>query len=261
MSAAVMMYYRSNGVIRILSGIESYYCFETPTSVEEQEQLLDWERPSSREEAAERAMVLAQHYGTHIQYSPPDASKRIHYCCVTQKSKMGVIKGSIEDGEEPLATIQREMQEEIGLMVPSHRLIPSGFRIPRMTTFWMPISQKEVNWIELRINERREQLIGEVFDVAFRTVDEIKSSGFALNSVTRFLLSHLPNRLPFPLKEFDLRPTSPRRSRTYPIQPVRPLFDPWEWGTQRSSLFPIRSRSRLGVETQETNHCRLMINV
>ena len=202
--------------------------------------IINWETPETHEEAARRAHQLSVHYQTPIQFSPPNKEGRVRFCCVTQYSKIGLIKGSVERNEKPLETIQREILEEIGIIIPEHRFIPTPYHMPRMSIFWVPVTKKEVNWMERRIKERSEQLMGEVFDVRFRTMEEIRTTSFSMNSVTKYICNHIqPYRWPHPKTEFDFRPSSPRHTQSHEPMPLIPLQDPWQFGTIRESLLMV----------------------
>lgn len=241
--AAAAIYTIRDGVLYLLTGIESYYCYEDNTNDEYyQKRLVSWESPKTDEEAAFRAFLLASQCNNHIQYTLPDKNNRVHFCCVTSLSKIGVMKGGMEHNETPIQTIQREIIEEIGMLFPKDRFFRTSFTIPRTTCYWVPVSEEESIMIEKRIKERKEQLRGEVFDIAFRTIDSIKEMNYELNSVSKRIIkeinyTHLP-KLP-EYQHSDIHPSSPRKTQTYPSYCITPVEDNWVWGTPRTSLFSI----------------------
>ena len=247
MSSAVIIYYNENNTIKILTGIESYYCYEDKTDDPiYNELLLNWQTPSSREEASMRAYQLSMYYKTRIQYTLPDKDNIIHYSCITNQSKIGIIKGGIEKNEDSLETIQREVKEEIGVIIPSNRFIKAPLHIPRTTIYLLPINYKEMKWIEYRIKERQEQLVGEIFNLEFRTIYEIKKSDYKMNSVTSFMCSHSTKLIvPLEVNESIMIPSSPRSCYTpFLLQPIRPLHDSWKrengtWKNNRVSLLEL----------------------
>lgn len=239
MSAAIV-YTFVNGQIQLLTGIESYYCYESTMDPLYNQKLIELETPPSLEEAANRATQLAKEHQTHVQYTPPDEQRRIHFCCVTDQSKIGIIKGGVKDNEDPLQTIQRELMEEVGILLPIHRFLPTPFYLPRTTCYWVPVHPHEAHWMMYRIQQRKEQLVGEVFDLQFRSLDQIRQSTFYLNSVSRYVIQHIPYmELPFPPTENDMYVSSPRHTKAYPAQIIRPIQDSWRWGMERKSLFSM----------------------
>lgn len=231
-SSAAILFCKVDDTIKILSGIESYYCYEHKENDPMYNSLLlKWETPDNREEASLRCFQLSTQYKTRIQYTLPDKNNIIHYSCVTQQSKIGIIKGGIEPNESSLDAIKREIIEEVGIVVESSRFYKACVTIPCTTIYMVPINYFEMLFIEERIKERSDQLVGEIFDLRFRTVQDIINSDYKMNSITSYTCSHI-NKLyfnPTTKNDKEIIPSSPRQVESYPYIPIYPLHDSWKW--------------------------------
>jgi 8-oxo-dGTP pyrophosphatase MutT (NUDIX family) len=240
-TSAAILFCNVDDTIKILTGIESYYCYEHKESDPVYNSLLEkWEKPVDREEAALRCVQLSTEYNTRIQYTLPDKDHIVHYLCVTNHSKIGIIKGCIEKDETSLDAIKREIMEEVGIIIEPSRFYKSSVSFSRTIIYMVPINYFEMLSIEERIKERNDQLVGEIFDLRFRTVQEIKDSSYDMNSVTKYICYHI-HKLYFnqtTKHDKEIRLSSPRQTETYPYVPIVPLYDSWKWenGVRESLL-------------------------
>ena len=191
----VLLYYKDKETLRILTGIESYYCFEESHDLVYNERLRHFETCSSNE-ASMRAKELSERFQRTIQYGD-FINNRTHFSCLTTNSHLGVIKGDVFENESFIHAIQRELREETGLIVPESRFLIKDvpFSHHHTTIYFAPVSQIELYSIENYITIRKNSHCGELFDLAFRDLLCINDE---MNHITRCIVTWLRTQPVFP---------------------------------------------------------------
>jgi len=191
----VLVYYKDNDTLRILTGMESYYCFEESNDALYNQRLCQFET-CTPEEASSRAKELSERFQRTIQYGD-FINNRTHFCCLTSNSHLGVIKGDVFENERFIHAIQRELREETGLIVPDsrflHRDVP--FSHHHTTIYFVPIRQSELYDMENYFTRRKNNHCGELFDLAFRDLLNEKEE---MNHITRCVVTWLCKNPTFP---------------------------------------------------------------
>lgn len=229
----------------VLCGLESYYCFEESDNVMENHKLhmLEYD---TEEHAIQHAIHLSNLYQREIRYSEFQ-EHRTHYCCLTTNSHMGIIKGNGNPGEKPIHAIQREISEEVGVIIPEERLHDtltlSHVRL-YTTIYLVPCSIEERQTIEIHIEARRKRHCGELFHMAFRN---LLSVTHPMNYITRMVYQwikkhHLPTfkkHYDYPITYVPLLPfpTGKDTEKEYEISFLEE--PPFVWGKKRKSLLPL----------------------
>ncbi len=170
---------------KILTGIESFYCFEESKYDEKYNQLLDQLEHCTHHEATQFAKKLSDHFQINIHYSEFE-NNRTHFCCLTSNSHIGVIKGSVNQNEDPLHAIQREISEEVGVIIPYERLIKSSYSKRRTILYIVSLLPTEISLILKHIVKRNRQHCGELFHLSFRSINELTNNRLPMNNITKF---------------------------------------------------------------------------
>jgi hypothetical protein len=236
----VALFYDQHQTTQILTGMESYYCFEEGVDAEYNERLRQLE-VCSPEEASHRARWLSHrhqrtiHYGDFIHH-------RTHFCCLTTNSHIGLIKGDVFPDEPYPVAIQREIREETGLMVPLSRIISLDsvpFSHYRVSYFCIPLTSEEIQDILHYFEQRQRSHCGELFQLAFRHLPYVHEP---MNHVTRLVSQWLHTHPSLPL----LSDTAPIQFQPIPPGPpavyynTAPIIEPvFRRGVQRHSLLPL----------------------
>lgn len=232
----------------VLCGLESYYCFEESENKVENQRLFELEF-DTEEHAIQHAIRLSELYQREIRYSEFE-NKRTHYCCLTTNSHMGIIKGNGNKDEKPIDAIQREISEEVGIIIPLERLRDTLTlsHIKLYTTVYLvPCSNEERQQIEIQIEERRKRHCGELFHMAFRNLLTVTHP---MNYITRMVYQWIKkHQLPC-FKKHDTFPITyvPLLPITYPDKKYDISFlhePPFVWGKKRKSLLPIPDNKTL----------------
>lgn len=186
-TAAVLIYHISRGqpirTVRFLTGLESRYCYEEKRADDRYNrqirafQTFRGTLEEAKRQARRRALALSDLFNINIHYSQLKTQKsnewQTEFRYLTTTSSLGFIKGTIEPGETPLLTIQREIREEVGIIVHPNRLSFTPSKIDGVALFLLPITSTEVEWIQQRVIQRDASHTGELFEVAFRSVEEL----------------------------------------------------------------------------------------
>ena len=223
----------------ILTGKESFYCFEKSDHPREQARLDELEQ-CTEYEAMYHAFELSEMYQLEIRYTEFEHGKT-HFVCQTTNSHWGIVKGHGEKGESAIEAITRETYEEVGIIIPKNRwkrvILPHLHRPTH--TFLVGVSAEERVEIEAHIEERRLRHCGELFDLSFRDINHVPQP---MNHITRhikeWLYRHeLPSYvLPYPISYSKLLDYTPV-SITYKYDHI---YEPeFVWGKRRLSLLPI----------------------
>ena len=235
---------------RILTGIESYYCFEE-SAIGKNKLLHKWEY-CSEEEAVERAKWLSKHFQIKINYSEFE-NKRTHYCCLTSNSHIGIIKGSVNPKEEPIHAIQREILEEVGIIIPFERFTKSIYSRQRTILYIVSLVQPEVEMISYYCELRDKNHCGELFSISFRTIEEMELFRMPMNNITKIscnLLHHdcnWPNLTQETISLIEKYPISISKiinndDPSYVDKEYKYSFikeSPFVWNKTRYSLLPL----------------------
>ena len=225
----------------ILCGYESFYCFEASDDPEKSERL-DILEHCTEAQAVRTAIDLSKEYRREIRYAEFQQG-RTHFCMLTTNSHVGVIKGNAYVDEEPIHALQREVYEEIGILLSYDRLIHFPF-VHGMHVYFVPVTLPETTIITQHLADRAARHCGELFHVAFRNLCLIQEP---MNHITRRLAEWLTiNELPGLLQEhptpFTLSPLLPLEERDLVPIDYRPdvLYEPtFVWGRRRHSLLAI----------------------
>ena len=193
-------------VCNLLTGIESRYCFEKdddsarnkkidecqsfPTDESEQHLTLAKQIARQRARDISKTYQIPIHY-TQLEYK--DGAYHWNFVVKTNTSSFGIIKGTVEDGEEPKQALVREIQEEVGVTVPEDRLLLCSKWKPflreqlrniryqnekdkiiklieKNQVYILYISEEEQYEITKKINNRQLLLCGELFNLEFRSI-------------------------------------------------------------------------------------------
>ena len=236
----VALFYDEHCMTHILTGIESYYCFEEGADADYNERLRQLE-VCSPEEASQRARWLSHHHQRTIQYGD-FIHHRTHFCCLTTNSHIGLIKGDVFPDEPYPIAIQREIREETGLKVPLSRIVSLDslpFAHYRVSYFCIPLTSEEIQNILHYFEQRQRSHCGELFQLAFRHLSYVNEP---MNHVTRlvsqWLQSYpsLPRIIDTTPIEFEPTPSAPPVIQYNTPRIVEPLF---RRGVQRHSLLPL----------------------
>lgn len=179
MKVAALLY--ESDSLKMLCGLESYYCYEESIYPENNNYLHSLEF-CSEEKAIHTAITLSKYFDIEIRYTEFNKEGRTHFCCLTSNSHLGIIKGNVEPNEEPIIAMQREIYEEVGINVPLSRLVSCGFLQRRTIMYLVPLSSNEVVDINNRILERKKRHCGEIFNLEFR---DLGKSSIPMNQITR----------------------------------------------------------------------------
>ena len=236
----VALFYDQHHRTHLLTGLESYYCFEEGVDPDYNERLRQLEM-CTPEEASQRARQLSHQHQRTIQYGD-FIQHRTHFCCLTTNSHIGLIKGDVFPNEPYPNAMQREIREETGLRVPLSRFIPLEsipFDHYRVSYFGVPLIHEEVVAILHYSESRQRSHCGELFQLAFRHLPTVIEP---MNHVTRLVSHwmethpHLPLRMDSAPIQFDPIPEAPPLIH-YPAPRIRePVF---RRGVQRYSLLPL----------------------
>ena len=240
MKVAVILYHELTH--HVLCGVESYYCFEESSNRDES-RLIRYLETCSEMEASRRAMHLSRLYQMEIRYVS-FYRQRTHYCCLTSNSHLGIIKGNVNRGEDLVSAIQREVQEEVGILLPADRLqhtIPLSRQPKPTSVFLVPVTHAESIAILEHAEALRQRHYGEIFNVGFRDLqDTDHTCNYITNQVRKWMKSQDGN-LPKVVKGSPLSYTTllPLIQDT-PIPYVYSYIEepPFRWGAQRPSLIP-----------------------
>lgn len=228
----------------VLCGLESYYCFEESDNIVENQRLHQYEY-DTEEHAIQHAIRLSNLFQREIRYSEFQNS-RTHFCCLTTNSHMGIIKGSSIDNETAVTAIQREISEEVGIIIPEERL-QSTLSLPNVklytTIYMIPLTNIEKTEIERQIEERKKRHCGELFHMQFRILPDITHP---MNYITRMVCQWLQKnklddyttkQVSFPIRYTPLLPFDNQQNQYYDISflPEQPFV----WGKKRISLLPL----------------------
>jgi ADP-ribose pyrophosphatase YjhB (NUDIX family) len=253
----VLVYYndKENETVRILTGMESYYCFEESNDAIYNERLRQFET-CTPEEASTRAKELSERFQRTIQYGD-FINNRTHFCCLTTNSHLGVIKGDVFENERFIHAIQRELREETGLIVPESRFLQRDvpFSHHHTSIYFVPLRESELYSIENYFTRRKNNHCGELFDLAFRDLLKEKEE---MNHITRCAVAWMGRNPTFPecneckecnecnecnecphlIKDIhfeDIRDADPAKSYDAP----RIIEPPFKRGVKRYSLLPF----------------------
>ena len=238
MKVAAVIYHPSSR--KILTGVESFYCFEetNPHDID----IIRKMETCSEQEAIHTAIELSNTFQLEIRYSEFQSS-RTHFCCLSSNSHMGIIKGNVDRCETLEHAIIREIEEEVGLIVPESRLIPNKIiTIKNTNLFFIPIDTMELKMINRHIKERKKRHCGEIFRLGFRNL--LSDYKYPLNQITRSVKKWLETNpeMPDPVCHDTLSLTSLLPIETKVIQPYlysyikEPSF---VWNRTRKSLLPL----------------------
>ncbi len=236
----VALFYDQTRMTHILTGIESYYCFEEGADADYNERLRQLE-VCSPEEASERARWLSHHHQRTIQYGD-FIHHRTHFCCLTTNSHIGLIKGDVFPDEPYPVAIQREIREETGLRVPLSRIIPLElipFAHYRVSYFGIPLTSEEIQNILHYFEQRQRSHCGELFQLEFRHLPFVNEP---MNHVTRLVSQWLQSHPPLPRIrdntpiQFEPTPSAPPTVQYNTARIIEPVF---RRGVQRHSLLPL----------------------
>lgn len=227
---------------RVLSGFESYYCFEKSGDVY-YNSLIDRIETCNEEEAIWRSIMLSKLFGIEIRYTE-FINHRTHYSCMTTNSHLGLIKGNVDKGELPEDAMIRELYEEVGIIIPKERLIlhrlPSSVRVRQMVFFMIPVTFDEEQQIMNQVEERRKRHCGELFKIGFRDlVNDSSQKNQITSRVSDWLskIKYLPRaNTVYPIKMGKLLPVMTDETmypESYIIEP------PFVWNQVRFSLLPL----------------------
>ncbi len=237
MKVAAVIYDIENN--EILSGIESYYCFEEDYyNQKEFIEINKWEKGTEKE-YIDRSIYLSQYYKRRIQYT--EASSRTHFCCITVNSHMGIIKGNVNDNETLIDAIKREIQEETGLIIDESRMMKNNIYNCNTHIYLIPVSKEEKLEINQYLIERDKQHKGELFNVQFRSSNDLMNS--KCNYVTDVCINWFKKNK-FPTIDNDNKISYEDIIHSNYIEKnnfkIEPLYEPpFVWGKKRRSLLKI----------------------
>lgn len=236
----VLLYYKDKESVRILTGMESYYCFEESNDIFYNERLRQFET-CSPQEASSRAKELSEQFQRTIQYGS-FINNRTHFCCLTTNSHLGVIKGDVFENERFIHAAQRELREETGLIIPESRFLQRDvpFSHHHTSIYFVPINQTELNNMENYFTSRKNNHCGELFDLAFR---DLLNEQEEMNHITRCLLAWLRKTPTFPelnqLTEDINFETIDEANPAITYDTPRIIEPPFKRGVMRYSLLPF----------------------
>jgi len=163
---------------------------------------------------------------------------------MTTNSQLGIIKGNAYHQEESIDAINREVYEEVGLIVPKERWntlisIPHPLRPSRI--YFLAVTPEERLAIETHIEERRKRHCGELFQIGFR---DLRTTDLPMNHLTRricewLMKQILPGLEDIPTQTLTFSPLIDidHKELTYTIDRIEE--PPFVWGKKRRSLLPI----------------------
>ena len=233
MKVAVAIY--DQDTQRVLCGLESYYCFEENT--ENKKQLYDLEY-CNEEQAIERAIMLSTHFNREIHYTQ-FYQQRTHFSCLTTNSHWGIVKGNGYQGEDAITALQREIQEEVGIILHPARFhqINMTLKIPT-TMFLCPVTTNEVTHIREYLKERDKRHCGELFHLAFRDLTLMEHMNYITRKICQWITKHNVYSVThtYPIEYSPLLDVIPHVQEYTAALVIEP---PFVWGAKRQSLLPL----------------------
>jgi len=195
--ASIVIYYTDYfGEISILVGKESNYLKEQ-TMINNirvnQKEIESFEKvegdiPSAKRKFQKTAEDLSKKYGTEIRYDEVIQTGNnkctTTFRCVIPGSYLGIVKGGKKPNEtDSKDTIHREIQEEIGLII-SKKLIKNILPLPhcvkgngrKYDTFMYQVDLSGKTSFDTKILDRKMKHSGEMFDLEFKSLDDIKNN-------------------------------------------------------------------------------------
>ena len=231
-----LIYYISNHQVRVLTGVESYYCFEESFDSSYNNVLTELET-CSPQKASQIAIYLSEKHQRRIQYGD-FINNRTHFCCLTSNSHLGLIKGDVFPNELYTKAIQREIREETGIVFPESRFLDMDQNFnARTSLFLVPVNLDEVESIKRYLLTRHNSHCGELFYIDFRELVHYK-----MNHITRVVSEWLAD---FPILptvanvepiSFEPVPESVVCKEYHSVPIEEP---PFKRGVQRYSLLPL----------------------
>ena len=135
---------------------------------------------------------------TRIQYDTPEKTNngyRVHYRCLPDNFKKGVIKGGLDketDNGNTKNTIMREIREEVGMNVDPNNVILIG-TCEDYDVYSIKIPNKYIDIFKSAIESRKKRMSGEVYDLEFTTLSMIQSELNRYNSKSKCAINLFNN--------------------------------------------------------------------
>lgn len=181
--ATVIAYYKENSTFYIVSGYESNYpsVKSIPPGTENDDKLAkedsEWQKDEKKQFAIDEEST---------------ATKKGYYSIRTKvDDKFGFPKGGIKGTETPIAAAKREFGQEVGYWdlkdYKLKQLGPTPTNTSNYTIFTYRLSSKiEIGAMNQAMAAMKAERKGELFDVAFRSIEDIKK--MPLNSKSKAAL-------------------------------------------------------------------------
>lgn len=205
--ASAVIYYDSNGKIYILVGKESNYLYEkellTPEQISEiikrqkfTPVLSKSKSPSEKSslkneknlnsakrffqrgaEELEKILNIPEVRYDEAIYNDADQTYETIYRYLVENPKLGIIKGKKNVDENTLDTIYREMKEEVGIVVNKSSLnLYSNLACKKYDCYKLLVSSDDkVSHFKTTIIDRKKKHRGEMFELEFKELSEIKN--------------------------------------------------------------------------------------
>lgn len=190
--AAIVLWYKdaTNKAPMILVGKESKYVSDIYPEVEEHQVALFDEKDVEKAKMYffKKTRDLENAFGiARIQYDDPkqitNQSFHVNYRFLADKSKRGIIKGQVEEGETHIQAIVREVAEELGVNIHEkmQQIIQDVGICDGYAAFSLELPERDIHFFKKRIEERIVKKRGEMFELSFEPLSAVLSDIRAFN--------------------------------------------------------------------------------